>query len=76
MDPQRLKAAYQKLQALDERLTYRIRSTSERGLTRPGTEQLEERLRDLAAYSLELKEVLHELFLGLANRPAPPEGGS
>ena len=74
MDPQKLKDAYQKLQALDERLTFKVRPRSGGPLTRPNPEQLEQSLRDLASYTVELKEVVQELFLAIAGRPAAPGG--
>ena len=73
MDPQRLKDAYQKLQQLDERLTYKVRPKSG-SLNRPNPEQLDQSMRDLAAYTVELKEILHDLFqaiAGQAKTPAP-----
>jgi hypothetical protein len=77
MDPQRLKEAYQKLQVLDDRLTHRVRPRPGGGLTRASPEQLEQGLRELASYTVELKEVLEELFLAIAGKPqAPPPGGS
>jgi cell division protein ZapA (FtsZ GTPase activity inhibitor) len=63
MDPHRLKDAYQKLQSLDERMTHKVR---------PSTEQLEAAMRDLASYTVELKEVVQELFLAIASKPAAP----
>src|SRR6185369_1052080 len=51
MDPQRLKDAYQKLQMLDDRLTYKVRPKAGGALTRPNPEQLEQSLRDLATYT-------------------------
>ena len=71
MDPQRLKDAYQKLQNLDERLTYKVRPKAGGAMTRPSTEQLEQSLRDLASYTVELKEVVQELFLAIASKAAP-----
>lgn len=71
MDPQRLKEAYKKLQTLDDRLTHRVRPRPGGGLTRPSPEQLEQSLRDLASYTVELKEVLEELFLSIAGKPRP-----
>ena len=68
MDPQRLKDAYEKLQLLDDRLTYKVRPRSG-GLSRPTPEQVEASLRDLATYTVELKEVVQELFLAIAGRP-------
>jgi hypothetical protein len=72
MDPQRLKDAYQKLQSLDERLTHKIRPRPGGALVRPTAEQLEAAMRDLASYTIELKEVLQELFLAIASKPAGP----
>jgi hypothetical protein len=67
MDPQRLKDAYQKLQQLDERLTYKVRPKTG-SLNRPTAEQLEQGLRDLASYTVELKEVVHDLFQAIAGK--------
>ncbi len=72
MDANRFHQAHERLQALDERMTYRVRP-------RPHSshytlEQLEERYRDLAEYTLTLKEILGELFEAIAGRPASPDG--
>lgn len=72
MDPQRLRAAYQKLEALDDRLTHKVRPRVGGGYSRPGVDQLEERLRDLASYTVELKEVMHDLFVAIASKASPP----
>lgn len=74
MDPQRLKAAYEQLRSLDERLTHKVRPRAGGSFVRADTERLEERLRDLATYTVELQEVVAELILAIASRPAPPEG--
>jgi hypothetical protein len=68
MDPQRLKDAYQKLQSLDERMTYKVRPKAGGSMTRPSAEQLEQSLKDLASYTVELKEVVQELFLAIASK--------
>jgi hypothetical protein len=74
MDPQRLRDAYQKLKALDERLTYKVRPKPGGAMTRPSPEQIEQSLRDLATYTVELKDVLEELFVAIASKPpAAPE---
>ena len=74
MDLKRLKQAYEQLQGLDERLTYKVRPRSGGALTRPGVDQLEEKIRELATYTVELKEILEEVILSAATRPkAPPE---
>jgi hypothetical protein len=72
MDPQRLKDAYQKLQSLDERMTHKVRPRAGGALVRPSQEQLEQAMRELAAYTVELKEVVHELFLSIASKPSAP----
>ena len=69
MDPQRLKEAYERLDLLDDRLTHKIRPRTGGALTRPSSEQLEEQLRDLANYTLELKDILRQLFLAFAAKP-------
>ena len=73
MDPQRLKDAYQKLQLLDERLTYKIRPKPGGAMLRPTPDQLEQSMRDLSTYTIELKEVVQELFLAIAGKPRKAE---
>ncbi|HXU44086.1 MAG TPA: hypothetical protein VN783_01060 [Thermoanaerobaculia bacterium] len=76
MDPQRFRDAFQKLQLLDERMTYKVRPRPGGAMTRPSPEQLERELRELATYTVELKEVVHELFQALGGKPkAPGEPG-
>ena len=72
MDPQRLKDAYQKLQSLDERMTHKVRPRAGGSLVRPSQEQLEQAMRELALYTVELKEVVQELFLSIASKPSAP----
>jgi len=74
MDSNRMRETYQKLQLLDERLTHRVRPRPGGGLIRPSTEQMEQALRELATYTIELKEVVQELILSLATKP-PGAGG-
>jgi hypothetical protein len=68
MDPKRFRDAYSRLQLLDERLTYKIRPRG-MGAARASVEQVEDRLRDLAAFSIELKEILEALFVALGSKP-------
>lgn len=75
MDPQRLKQAYAKLRSLDERMTFKVRPRTGGGLSRTGIEQLEEKLRDLASYTIELKDVVRELMLAIGSKPKAPGGG-
>jgi hypothetical protein len=75
MNVQRLKDAYQKLQSLDDRMTYKVRPRQGGPLVRPSPEALELALRDLATYTVELKEVVKELFLAIAGKASEtPEG--
>jgi hypothetical protein len=74
VDPNRLKQAYAKLRSLDERMTHKVRPRTGGGLTRASTDQLEERHRELAQYTIELKEVVQELILAVGSRPKPPGG--
>ena len=71
MDPDRFRAAYQRLQGLDERLSYKVRPRSNRTFSRATQEQIEERLRDLAEYTLELKEIMSDMFQAIAAAPPP-----
>jgi hypothetical protein len=68
MDPERLKATYAKLQSLDERMTYKVRPRTGGSLSRASADQLEERHRDLANYTVELKEVVQELILAIGSK--------
>ena len=70
MDPNRLKAAYQRLENLDERMTYKIRPRPGGGMSRPTPDQMEKAMRELAEYTVELKEVIHDLFHAIAARPS------
>ena len=74
MDQQRMRDAYQKLQMLDERMTYKVRPRPGGAMTRPSPEQVEQSLRDLASYTVELKEVVEELFLAIASKPGEVTG--
>ena len=67
MDPQRLKEAYQRLEALDERLTYKIRPKSD-SFVSPSVEKVDAKLNDIANYTLELKDILREFMLAFARR--------
>lgn len=69
MDPKRFKEAYERLDSLDQRLSHKIRPRSGGGLTRPTPEILEAQIRDLASYTLDLKDILRELFLAIASKP-------
>ena len=68
MDATRFKEAYARLELIDDRLTYKVRSKARPGVTAPSLESLDERYRDLAELTLELKDVMRELFLAIATK--------
>ena len=72
MDPERFREAYERLQILDERLTHKVRPQSGGGLVRPSVDQIETRMRELAEYVVDLKEILNALFEAIASRPGAP----
>ncbi len=72
MDAQKLKEVYERLEILDDRLSHRLRRSSSAGAHRASPEDLEERLRDVATYVLELRELVAELMRALAARPDGP----
>lgn len=67
MDPERMKQAYQRLDALDERLSYKIRPKSG-GYTQPTPDQINAHLTDVANYTLELKEIIRDLMMAFASK--------
>ncbi|MEM7583812.1 MAG: hypothetical protein AAF560_10565 [Acidobacteriota bacterium] len=71
MDPNRLKQAYQRLEALDERLTYKIKPRSSASVISPTADQVDAKLRDLAGYTVELKEIMRDFMLAFA-KPRNP----
>jgi hypothetical protein len=74
MDPKRFREAYTKLQLLDERMTYKLRPRA-MGAARATVEQVEDRVRELSAYTVELKEVLDALFVAISSKPQAEEDG-
>ncbi len=72
MDPQKMKEAYERLRLLDERYAGRFSRHGGGSLMRPGLEQLEDHLRHLTHYTVELRDIVEELFLALATRPGGP----
>jgi len=73
MDPQKLKDVFDRLEALDDRLSYRLRGRTVAGSHRASPEELEERLRDVTSYVLELRELVRDLMLAIAARPSAAE---
>lgn len=70
MDPRRFKEAYARLKALDEH-THKVRARGSSTMMRGSVEQLEDRLRDLASYTVELREIVDDLFVAIASEPTP-----
>jgi len=68
MDPKRLKDVHDRLESLDDRLSYRLRGRSA-GPGRASLEQIEDRLRDVTEYTLELRTLVFDLLLGLVAKP-------
>jgi hypothetical protein len=71
VDANRFRETYAKLDSLDDRLSYRVRARSVKGRSIT-PEQLDERVRDVAEMVLELKDVVRELMLAIAAKPASP----
>lgn len=71
MDPKRLKEAFQRLEDLDERLTYKVRPRSGGTMMAPSVEQVDAKVRDLARYTIELKEIMREFMLAFARVKKP-----
>ena len=68
MDPNRFKDTFAKLEVLDDRLSYKVRKAVQNRSTEP--EKLDERVRDVAEMVLELKDVVRELMIAIAAKPA------
>lgn len=64
MDPERFRAVYQRLQNLDEGSTYEIRPRI--GMHRPTLEEMDDKARALATYTVELREIVEELMQAIA----------
>jgi hypothetical protein len=71
MDPQKIKEVYERLEALDDRLGHRLRARV--GPARATVEQLEDRIKELATYTSELRELVRDLVLAFATKVAPRE---
>ena len=70
MDTKRFQEAYEQLQALDDRLTYKVRPRRGGSMGRMTLEQLEEKQKELAEYAIGIREVLQELFEAIASKPS------
>jgi len=69
MDPQRVKEVYERLEALEDRLGYKLRHRGA-GPGRLSVDQLEDRFHDLTSYTIELRELVRDLIQAIAARPA------
>ena len=74
MDPLKMKEAYQRLEALDERLTYKVRP-KKHSMVQPSPDQINAHLSDVAEFTLELKDILRDFMLSFAAKPKPPQAG-
>lgn len=72
MDSKRFHEAQKRLQALDELYIYKVRPRAG-ALRRLNIDQLAEQQKDLAEYTIGLKEVLHELFESIATPTSSPD---
>jgi hypothetical protein len=73
VDPNRFKETFARLELLDDRLSYKVRSKSIQNRSSEA-ERLDERVRDLAEMVLELKDVVRELMLSIAAKPGNKPG--
>lgn len=68
MDVAKLQEVYLRLDALDDRLTHRVRPRQAANMGRLTGELMEARVRDLSQYTVELKEIVRDLAESLKNR--------
>lgn len=73
MDPQKMKEAYQRLEALDDRLSYKVRP-KKHSMVQPSPDQINSHLTDVAEFTLELKEILRDMMLAFASKPKASQG--
>ncbi|HEX6200181.1 MAG TPA: hypothetical protein VF150_07960 [Thermoanaerobaculia bacterium] len=69
MDPKRFKDAYDRLQYLDDTLTYKVRRHGRTRLHSPSLEEVDDALKTLGDFTTELKDVVRELFLAIGSKP-------
>lgn len=65
MDVTKLNHVYQRLDLLDDRLTHRVRPRQPANMGRLNPQLMEERVKDLSQYTVELKEIVRELVESL-----------
>jgi len=71
MDSKRFHEAFEELQALDEVSTYKVRPKAG-AMRRPNIDQVAEQQKELADYTIRLKEILNELFQAIASPTSSP----
>lgn len=74
MDPKRFKDAYDRLQYLDDNLTYKVRRHGRTRLHSPSLEEVDDALKTLGDFTTELKDVVRELFLAIGSKPKTEDG--
>jgi len=69
MNAEKLKEVHLRLEALDDRLGHRIRARG--GASRATLEQVEDKLRDVAEYASELRDLVRDFLLAFATKKPP-----
>ncbi|MGD2116615.1 MAG: hypothetical protein PVG07_16295 [Acidobacteriota bacterium] len=69
MDPKRFKEAYDRLEYLDESMTYKIRRHGRTRLHSPSPDEIDDAVKVLGDYTTELKDIVRELFLAIGSKP-------
>ncbi len=75
MDPQRFREVYERVKALDESATYKVRP-KRHSFHRATQEELEDHAKVMAHYVIELREIVQELMEAIAAKAGspPPKG--
>ncbi len=71
MDVTKLKHVYDRLDLLDDRLTHRVRPRQPVNMGRLTPQLMEERVKTLSEYTVELKEIVRELVESLVGLQTP-----
>ena len=66
MDAKRLQQALLHLELLDDRLLHKVRPRHSYSMGRMTQQQIEDRLKDLADYTVELKDTVREILGALS----------
>ena len=68
MDAKRFKEAYDRLEYLDDTMTYKIRRHGRSRLHSPSADEIDEAVKVLGDYTTELKDIVRELFLAIGSK--------